>query len=318
MDVSQSQTKSTKPNGPAPRRASRLIVRNLPFDITEQDLMAIFLPYGPIYSIDIPMSVPTSKVEVDEDVDGDGDVKMEETSQSASANRIAAKPRGKGFAFVWMWTKKEAEKALEGCNGMKVKAGFAEGMVKDKQRRKKERREEKKRLAQEAIVGHGEGGDEGGTEAKVLDIGERVIAVDWALSKEKWEVEKKRIEDEAEDEDEASGSDEGSKEDDEVDEGLGVHENEAGSSDEESDSEDQDEEGRSDDEERTRPQLPPPEAGTTLFVRNVPFEATEDELRTLYVFLSVQSPSRAHTHRSPHQISCIWPSALCPNDSRSC
>lgn len=264
------------------------------------------------------MSAPPTQANVKEDVDGD--VKMQEATQSAYASRIAAKPRGKGFAFVWMWTKKEAEKALEGCNGMKVKAGFAEGMVKDKQRRKKERREEKKRLAREATAGNGEGGDgtedeEGGTEAKALTSGERVIAVDWALSKEKWEVEKKRIEDEGEGEAEGSSSEE--SEDDEDDEGLGVHEHEAGSSDE-SDSEDEDDEGRSDEEERTKPQLPPPETGTTLFVRNVPFEATEDELRTLYVFLLVESPSRICTHWSLHQIPCIWPSALCSHHARSC
>ena len=41
---------------PAPNRASRLIVRNLPFDITEQDIRSIFLPYGPIYSVHIPLA----------------------------------------------------------------------------------------------------------------------------------------------------------------------------------------------------------------------------------------------------------------------
>ena len=34
-------------------------------------------------------------------------------------------------------------------------------------------------------------------------------------------------------------------------------------------------------EEKKRPSLPLPEAGTTLFIRNLPFLATEDELRTL-------------------------------------
>ena len=44
---------------------------------------------------------------------------------------------------------------------------------------------------------------------------------------------------------------------------------------------DEDEMSVDEDEEKPgRPQLPPPEAGTTLFVRNVPFEATDEELRT--------------------------------------
>ena len=46
--------------------------------------------------------------------------------------------------------------------------------------------------------------------------------------------------------------------------------------------EDDDSQPRSDDEEEpVKPTLPPPETGNTLFVRNVPFEATEDDLRTL-------------------------------------
>ena len=46
---------------------------------------------------------------------------------------------------------------------------------------------------------------------------------------------------------------------------------------------DGDDEDRSDDngDKPTKPSLPKPEAGTTLFIRNLPFEATEDELRVL-------------------------------------
>ena len=93
-------------------------MRNLPFDITEQDLRAVFLPYGPVHSIHIPQG------------EGDADGK---------------KARAKGFAFVWMLSKKDAEKALEECNGMAVSAGMAEGLMMDKQKREKVRREDKKR-----------------------------------------------------------------------------------------------------------------------------------------------------------------------------
>jgi len=44
-----------------------------------------------------------------------------------------------------MLSKKDAEKALEECNGMAVSAGMAEGLMMDKQKRKKVRREDKKR-----------------------------------------------------------------------------------------------------------------------------------------------------------------------------
>lgn len=110
---------------PTPSRANRLIVRNLPFDITEQDLRAIILPHGSIYSIDIPR------------IGTDDHVKTEEGGSSSPL-------RGKGFAFVWMWNRKEAETAMNACNGMQVRAGFATDLIKDKQKKKKARREEKK------------------------------------------------------------------------------------------------------------------------------------------------------------------------------
>ena len=36
---------------------------------------------------------------------------------------------------------------------------------------------------------------------------------------------------------------------------------------------------------KDRPALPQTDVGTTLFIRNVPYDATEDDLRTLCVFL---------------------------------
>lgn len=247
----------------APSRASRLIVRNLPFDITEQDLRAVFLPYGPIYSVDIP-------VKVDEE---------------------GGKPRAKGFAFVWMLSRKDAERAMEGANGTKVQAGMAARLVTDKQKKKKQRREEER--AEKAAKGQGEEAEEEEEEAGTETRGkERVIAVDWALSKDKWQAEKAKLEQEdagadvkMEEEDDEEGSEDGADSDtsDESDQ-IGVHEEDdadegsdgSGSEDGLSDSEDDAQE-----QDRAKPALPPPETGTTLFVRNVPFEATEDELRTL-------------------------------------
>lgn len=177
----------------------------------------LFLLYGPIHSI----TIPTSK-----------------------AQEEGGRPQAKGFAFVWMMSKKDAEKAIEGANGVTV------GGEKD-----------------------------GNTNGKGK---ERVIAVDWALSKERWEVEKENIQ-EDDDVGEGSdvGSDGGSQEDESEDENVGVHE------DSESDGEgaelSDDEDVHDADDVPDRPQLPPPETGNTLFVRNVPFTATEDELRTLYV-----------------------------------
>ena len=228
---------------PTPSRANRLIVRNLPFEIAEQDLRAIFLPHGSIYSIDIPR------------IDADNHVKTEEDESSTPL-------RGKGFAFVWMWNRKEAEMAMNACNGMQVRAGFATDLVKDKQKKKKARREEKKQAGS----------------SSALDDSGRTIAVDWALSKNKWEDEKRELHEEKESESQdEQGSDKDTESLPSTTEGPDERNDEEGSiiySDHEGV-----EDGVND--EKTRPSLPQPEAGTTLFIRNLPFLATEDELRTL-------------------------------------
>ena len=227
----------------APTRANRLIVRNLPFDIKEEDIKATFLPHGPIHSIDIPKSE-------------DG--------------------RAKGFAFVWMTSKGDAQRALEKCNGMKIRAGIAEQLVQAKQKKKKQVRIEKM-SKEKAKKEQEEAGED------VVGV-ERIIVVDWALSKDKWEEKAKmEVDEDVEmgegDSDGGEGSesedDSGSELDSDEEEGLGDSS-----------------EGEDKAEKPQKPQLPAPEAGTTLFVRNIPFEATEDELRMLWVVSPRHVPSQ--------------------------
>lgn len=100
----------------------------------------------------------------------------------------------------------------------------------------------------------------------------RPIAVDWALSKDKWEETQKGkevkedvkpdIKDESD-----SGSDNDEDEDSDDDE------------DEEDDNEEKPDVDM--DEEPTKPKLPTVDVGATLFVRNLPFETTEQELGEL-------------------------------------
>ena len=243
-----SSAKPSQVSAPVPSRASRLIVRNLPFDITEQDLRAVFLPHGSIYSVDIP------QVNMNDDA-------------IAENSKPAAPRRGKGFAFVWMWNRKEAETAMNACNGIQVRAGLATDLIKEKQTKKKALREERKQV--EASKSFGDPG--------------RIIAVDWALSKNKWEDEKKHL-----GRDTPSGSQSEQEGDDDTEGSQAV-------ADEQGDEPDSDsEEGSgdevtvgdvSDDRELAGPTLPQPEAGTTLFIRNIPFLATEDELRALWVLV---------------------------------
>lgn len=89
------------------------------------------------------------------------------------------------------------------------------------------------------------------------------------------------------DSDEESGEkSDASDSDTDSEEGVGIHEDEgedSGSEGEEHSVDDEDdEEGE---EEVKKPTLPTPADGTTLFVRNVSFDATEEDLRTLYVSL---------------------------------
>jgi len=198
----------------------------------EEDVKAVFLPYGPIHSIDIPK--------------GEND-------------------RAKGFAFVWMMSKGDGQRALEKCNGMEIRAGIAEQLVQAKQKKKKQVRiEEKVRKEQ------------GKAEEEVAGVG-RVIAVDWALSKNRWEEAKAKteVDGDVEMSEGDSSGEEGSENEDDSGPGTG----------EEEDSVDRSDEGDSEGEDPKKPKLPPPEAGTTLFVRNIPFEASEDEWTSQFPYV---------------------------------
>ncbi|KAG9123801.1 RNA recognition motif-containing protein [Ceratobasidium sp. 392] len=240
----------------APSRSSRLIIRNLPWHITEDDLHRLFAPYGPIYSVTLPNAKPTDDAKT-------------------SPNRH------RGFAFVWMLAHADAERAIKGVNGRVV------GTKGKKKKTRKEREEiarEKaaKRLRKMKGEEESDEEEEEGEEANegVKEKEGRVVAVDWALSKSKWEEAVLQRQDdetmEVDGEEDGGQSDE-EQSDQEVDEDASSEEE--GS---EADGSDEDEDEDEDEDVHERPQLPNTDVGTTLFVRNVPFEATEDDLRTLF------------------------------------
>ena len=165
-----------------------------------------------------------------------------------------------------MMSKGDAQRALEKCNGTKIRAGVAEQLVQAKQKKKKQVRIEEKMSKEKARK------EQETAEKEVAGV-ERVIAVDWALSKDRWEEEKAKMD--VDEDAEISEGDSDSREDSE-------NENDSGSGSGSGSRSDEEENGDSEEgNEPQKPQLPAPEAGTTLFVRNIPFEATEDELRTL-------------------------------------
>ncbi|KAL8293625.1 hypothetical protein RQP46_000326 [Phenoliferia psychrophenolica] len=221
----------------------RLVVRNLSFDTTIADLRTVFAKYGSLHSITLPLDGTT------------------------------AQPRG--FAFVYYISKSSAEAALAAVNGTRIYAGLAKERVMSeggKGGKKKEVREQKKRDEKD---GGGGGGEKG-----------RVVAVDWALGKDEYkkaqvDEEKAAVGDESGSEgseDGSEGSEEESEEEEEEDDDSDLEPIAMGASDDESEKHADDD----DDELDEEPQAPEPPKGTTLFVRNMSFEATEAELYDLF------------------------------------
>jgi len=119
-----------------------------------------------------------------------------------------------------------------------------------------------------------------GGKAKV-DAEGRPVAVDWALSKEKWEETQKPAKGDVP-EASASSSASGSSSEN----GEENVESASGSGDEDGDVDmdegsDEDMNGETKDVVPVKPQLPAVDVGSTLFIRNLPFETTEQELNTL-------------------------------------
>jgi nucleolar protein 4 len=126
---------------------------------------------------------------------------------------------------------------------------------------------------------------------KVTDAEARPVAVDWALSKDQWEKTKApEAKADGDDAESSSGSDSGS-------ESSGSSDTDSEDEDEDADSDAEmedvsgdltmgdggDAEAEEEDEEEApvKPTLPTVDVGSTLFIRNLPFEVTEQELNTL-------------------------------------
>ena len=188
--------------------ASRLIVRNLPFDMSMEDLRAVFLPYGALYNVSLP------------------------TDESSG--------KGRGFAFIWYVSKSDAAKAMEAINGVSLRHGAAE-----QARLKKAQGKNGREAAKEALA-----------EVHKTAQPARPVAVDWSLSQKDW----------------MSQAEESDEQPSPKRKRMDL-----------SDEEDGNEESENDDTEaKERPMLAPPEAGTTLFIRNLPYQATEQELKDLF------------------------------------
>lgn len=242
---------------------SRLIIRNLGFDVSALDLASAFAPFGPLLSLQLH----------------------------------------KGFAFVHFQRKEDAEKAMAKLNGSRIFAGFLQQRIDEAANHKLTstlRKEEK---------------------GKIVGVKGRQMAVDWALAKKDYEkmengdaveeslketkVKAKKAKeprsydsDTSEEEesdmdpialDDADDGQESDGEDDEDDDGEEEDEDdmtpEPMAIDEDADIDAADLEKPADaasDEEADKAKPSTQDTGTTLFIRNVQFEATESELFELF------------------------------------
>lgn len=208
-----------------------------------EDLASAFAPYGPIHSIQLH----------------------------------------KGFAFVWYLRRTSAEEALSKVNGKRIYAGMVQDRIEESA---KPMLTSKKRKIEKG---------------KIVGVKGRIVAVDWALGKKEYESMEKgemvvdQPKDGNEEDDAEDSTDEEEESDDEDDSDLdpvAINEEEddddmspvpEGEDDEDIDEDaleapevTSDEEDDDDDDEASKPV-----EGTTLFVRNIQFEATEDELYNL-------------------------------------
>ncbi len=308
-------------------KSSRLIIRNLPFDVNEADLRSIFLPFGPVYEITIPkvkakqqpdeakpdsngkqketasVKQDDSEDSADSDSSGDSDSdgedaeesdedaedgsesdseqddeaddddakqndsksssdsddeapadeadadvdsnKQASTSAKPASVPAAAKPAAveKGRGFAFVWMVSRNDAA----RAIEAVNGSKIQHGAAERAAYKSALGSRGRRAAKAALDH----------VRANAQPERTVAVDWALSKKDWEA--KADESEPEQDDKVNDDDDADDADDASDAGSDASE-----------------------EPAERPKLPAPEEGTTLFVRNLPYQATEEELRNLF------------------------------------
>lgn len=221
----------------------RLVIRNLPFTTTTDDLYALFASFGLIHSIDLPTD---------------------------------DKQRARGFAFVWYFKKDDAEAAMKKLNGVTVFGAKAEWSERIKRggEAKKHTRLRKKR---EEFFGGKEEGDAQQVEA-AASAG-RAMAVDWAVSKDKFESAEQQPEPQ-----QSKANEEEDSEDDDDDEDEDDDEEEEGSPVPEDLQEDEDDEAMEEDEDDEEEEGPKSSSDDypTLFVRNIQFESTSADLHALF------------------------------------
>lgn len=264
----------------------RLVLRNLPFTTTTSDLFALFCPFGQIHSIDLPTD---------------------------------DKGKARGFAFVWFFKKDEAAAAMAKINGVTVHGGLTEWSERIKRggEGKKQTRLRKKRDQffgeKEEAAAEGDAAAATATSSSKTPEG-RVVAVDWAISKDKFEQAEQQQEQQQKLEDATQKSSAASEDDSDED------------SDEEEEDDDDDgpvpldlsEAQQVDDEEHSEQGQEPTEEHPTLFVRNIQFESTSADLHALCASLHLSHCALAWrlTPVPITKLQTVWSSQVCSHRHR--
>lgn len=199
-----------------------------------------------------------------------------------------SKPLARGFAFVWFLSKRDAARAIEKVNGASLYAGYAADVKSANKSQIEGRRKIRKRMKSEDA---------------------RVVAVDWALGKEKWAEAQKALKENIADgeQEDAIGVDDDDGHEDWRDESLSDSSDTASASEADADAASADGKGGVN---STGEHPPQPEEGSTLFIRNVPFDTTDDELKTLSVQISPSRNPDGMFIPMIRQIPGIWSNTL--------
>lgn len=209
-------------------------------------------------------------------------------------NSETSQPRG--FSFIYFLNKSSATSAIAAINGSRIYAGMASERVASEGGKEGKKKEVRLKRKQEKGETGGGGGEKG-----------RVVAVDWALGKDEYKklaVDEEKVVSGSEPGSDESGSESDSEDEDEEDEDSDTSPVPVGAEDADEHHSDDD-----DDELDEEPKGPEPPKGTTLFVRNIVFEATEAEVYDLSVLSNFVLLSSG-TYPPSLQIQIFWTSSL--------
>ncbi|KAI1317370.1 RNA recognition motif-containing protein [Mortierella claussenii] len=229
---------------PSVYKRCRLIVRNLPWKYREQELRALFTKFGTVHEVNLPRKYEGGPL--------------------------------RGFGFVQMENLEATEKAVAALNGTEhhgrtIAVDWA--LAKD-------RFEEAEAKTETEEVPQTTGADR--------DVEMEDVSADNEAEEEEGDDEKEIDEDEEEEGSEEEGEDDNDEELD-LEHLQGSDDEEAEDSDEEMDAEEEDaaalaalDAEEAEEKEQSKMVLPDPSEGTTLFIRNLDFEATKDDLFELF------------------------------------